>query len=132
MKKLPEVAGLILCHRMEVNTATVELCLAGLFHTLSFSTWPALAEPFTVYTEVFDALAEGIMELAVMQLETEKEIYVQPRWFVSSDRGLTFPLEWRVRKCIFPAPGRYLLKLRFDGEELSQRYLDVQAEETAP
>ena len=62
----------------------MELCLAGLLpHTLSFSTWPALAEPFTVYTEVFDALAEGIMELAVMQLETEKEIYVQPHWFVS-------------------------------------------------
>ena len=41
MRKLPEVAGLILCKRMEVNTATVELCLAGLFHTLEFSKWPA-------------------------------------------------------------------------------------------
>ena len=44
MRKLPDVAGLILCKRMEVNTAAVEFCLAGLFHTLEFSRWPAVAQ----------------------------------------------------------------------------------------
>jgi len=132
MTKLPEVAGLILCNRMEVNTAKVELCLAGLFHALSFSTWPAVAAPFTVYTELFDAEAEGTIELKVMRLETEGDVYRQTKWFVSTDRRLRFPLEWRVTQCRFPAPGRYLVSLRFDGELLSQRFLEIKTKKAAP
>jgi hypothetical protein len=132
MRKLPEVAGLILCKRMEVNTATVELCLAGLFHTLEFSRWPALARPFTVFAQLFDAQAEGIMELTVTRLETEGDIYRQTKWFASADRRLTYPLEWRVTQCRFPAPGRYLVALRLDGQLLSQRYLEIKAKEPAP
>ncbi len=132
MSKLPRVAGLILCKRMEMNPAEAELSLVGLFHSLSFSVWPTLAPLFTVYTEVYDAEAEGIMELVLMRLETEKEIYFQRKWFASSDRQLTYRLEWRVSKCVFPAPGRYLLKLRLDRRELSRRYLEVRTREKAP
>lgn len=132
MSKLPRVAGLILCNRAEMNTATVEMSLVGLFHHLEFSSWPAPPRPFTVYTELYDALAEGIMELAVFRLETGERIYYQQRWFASSDRGLTFPIEWRVRKCRFPAPGRYLLQLQLDGQELSRRFLEIKARETVP
>jgi len=132
MSKLPKVAGLILCKRMEMNPANVDLSLIGLFHALSFSAWPALAPPFTVYTEVYDARAEGIMRLAIVCLETEEEVYWHTKWFASSDRRLTYRMEWRVTQCRFPAPGRYLLSLRLDRKELSRRYLEVTAKERRP
>ena len=132
MSRLPQVAGLILCKRMDVNPAKVEMSLVGVFHELKFSQWPTPVYPFTVYTEVHDAAAEGTMELRLTRLETEKDVYVQQRWFAASDRQLTFQLEWRVRKCAFPAPGRYRLSLQLDGEELSWRYLDVKAREITP
>ena len=130
MSKLPRVAGLILCKRMEVNPAAVEISLVGLFHTLAFSAWPAHA-PFTVYAALQDGLWEGTMELFVMHLETEKRIYSYKKWFNSSDRSLTFNLEWRVRTCSFPAPGRYLVGLQLDKNDLAQHYLDVKAKEGA-
>ena len=128
MSKLPRVAGLIFCKRMEINVAAVEMSLAGVFHTLIFSAFPAHV-PFTVYTELYDAAAEGTMELAVMRLETERTIYRQTRWFASSDRQLVIQYETRVQKCIFPAPGRYAVMLRLDGDELTRRYLDIRARE---
>jgi hypothetical protein len=132
MTKPPRIAALILCKRMEVIPARVEMSLVGVFNSLQFSTWPTPPYPFTVYTELYDAEGEGTMDLDVMRLETEQVIYRRPRWFASSDRGLTFPVEWRVRKCCFPAPGRYMLTLRLDGTELSRRFLDVKQKETAP
>ncbi len=127
MSKSPRIAGLILCKRMEVNPAAVEMSLVGVFHSLTFPAFPAHA-PFMVYAEVYDALAEGTMELAVMRLENEEVVYSHKRWFAASDRGLTFRQEWRVRKCVFPVPGRYALSLRLDDLELTKRYLDVKEE----
>lgn len=131
MRKLPKVAGLILCKRMEVNPAKVEMSLVGVFHSLTFSTWPAYAKPFTVYAELFDAAAEGTMELVLMHLETEKVVYRRQKWFASSDRQLVFHSEIRVGNCVFPAPGQYSVVLRLDGDELARRYLEVRAEEKA-
>ncbi len=132
MKKLPRVAGLILCKRMEVNPTTVEMSLVGLFDTLEFSQWPAYAAPFTAYATLFDALAEGKMELTVTHLESEEVVYTQQKWFASSDRRLVFHTEMRVRRCIFPAPGRHAVTLQLDGQELTRRYLDVWAKENVP
>ena len=67
-----------------------------------------------------------------MRLETEGDVYRQTKWFASTDRRLTFPLEWRVTQCKFPAPGRYLVALRLDDQLLSQRYLEIKAKEPVP
>ena len=72
------------------------------------------------------------MELTVTRLETDGDVYRQTKWFASTDRRLTFPLEWRVTHCKFPAPGRYRIALRLDGQLLSQRDLEIQAKESAP
>ncbi len=132
MRKLPRVAGLILCKRMEVNPSKVEMSLAGLFTSLSFSSWPAPAPPFTVYAALYDGLGEGRIELILTRLETERDVYVHTKWIAFSDRQVLVHLETRVRKCEFPAPGRYALALRFDERELARRYLDIkQAKEVS-
>lgn len=37
----------------------------------------------------------------------------------------TLAIEPMIRRCLFPAPGRYALSLRFDGQELTHHYLSV-------
>ena len=69
------------------------------------------------------------MEVVVNRLETEEDIYSYRRWFAFPRRGLFIHLEIPVRRCIFPAPGRYVFTLRFDEKELAQRPLDVYAKE---
>ena len=77
MSKSPRIAGLILCKRMEVNPAAVEMSLVGVFHSLHVPRLSGRMRPFMVYAEVYDALAEGTMELAVMRLENEEVVYSQ-------------------------------------------------------
>jgi hypothetical protein len=129
MIKLPRVIGLHLCKSLGVDTASAELSLVGIFHSLTFSVWPAPAQPFTAYALLHDGAGEGTMELVVNRLETEEDVYRQRRWFALPGRGLLIHLETRVRRCVFPAPGRYTFTLRFDGKDLAQRPLDVYAKE---
>jgi hypothetical protein len=125
MVKPPKVAGLILCKRIGIDVAVGEMSLVGLIQVLSFGEWPAPADPFTVYAVLYGGSGEGTMELVITRLETEEDIYVHQRWSGFSGQGLSVHLEIPVRGCIFPRPGRYALTLRFDEQQLSQRYFDV-------
>jgi hypothetical protein len=120
----PRVVGLVLCERMAINPAPLRLSLEGMFHALTFESWPAPAA-FTVYAALQGGHAEGTMELCLTRLETEEDVYRYQRWFAFSDPHLTVQMEIPVRRCVFPGPGRYRFSLRFDGDELSGRLLDV-------
>jgi hypothetical protein len=126
--KLPRVIGLTLCKRLGVDPTSGELSLVGIFQSLRFSAWPSPAHPFTAYALLYDGVGEGTIELVVNRLETEADIYTYQRWFVLPGRGMPVHLEILVRKCSFPAPGRYGLILRFDKNELTRRHLDIYAE----
>ena len=80
--------------------------------------------PFTVCGTLFNGDMEGVMEWVVTHLEWEKSIYRQRRW-VSYKPGMLYFLEVPIRKCSFPAPGRYELTCSIDGTQLAQRYFDV-------
>jgi hypothetical protein len=124
MPTLPRVVGLVLCRRMEVDLPTHQTSLVGLFNALTFSTFPAAAA-FTVYAVLYGGKGEGTMKLRVTRLETEEDIYSHERWWTLPGHGLNVHVEIKVRKCAFPGPGRYALSLRFDGQELTSRYLEV-------
>jgi hypothetical protein len=128
MTKLPKVLGLLLCKRMGIDVATGEMSLVGLLRTLVFHQWPAHAEPFLAYTLLYDGVGEGRMVLTATRLETEEDIYRNRRWVAFPGRGLSSHTEIPIRQCIFPAPGRYLFTLRFEGEVLAQQFLDVRSE----
>lgn len=124
MAKEPRVVALVLCERMDVDPAVRRLSLSGVFHVLRAATWPTLAT-FTAYTALQGGRGEGTIELLVTRLETEEDVYRYRRWFAVPDPDLTVHVEIPVRRCVFPAPGRYNFSLRFDGVELTWRLLDV-------
>jgi hypothetical protein len=125
MLKMPRVIGLTLCDRLEVDTATGEVLLAGLFQAQHFLHFPSPPFTFTVYTALFGGVGEGTMELTIQRLENEEDLYSHRRWLALPGRQLIVNLEIRVRDCVFPTPGRYSLTLRFDEQFVTDRLLDI-------
>jgi Family of unknown function (DUF6941) len=68
---------------------------------------------------------EGTMELSVTQALTEVDVRTYQRWLGLPGRSTLVNVEIRVRGCVFEAPGRYAVTLRFDGQELTNRPFDV-------
>src|SRR5262245_58413690 len=116
---------------MTFGAAPPRASLAGTFHTLAFDRWPAEGVPFTAYAALYGGQGEGTIELLVTRLETERIVYRYRRWYAAPGPR-TVHLEIKVRRCLFPAPGRYGLRLRFDGKDLTFRFLDVVARRDRP
>jgi hypothetical protein len=125
MTKPPRAVGLILCRRMEIDTQSVEMSLVGLIPSLTFPTWPARCPAFMGYAALQGGEGQGTIELVVKQLDTEAEVHRYQRWIGFARPGGMLQLEIPLRRCVFPAPGRYSFELHFDGQYLTQRLLDV-------
>jgi hypothetical protein len=70
-------------------------------------------------------VGEGTIELVILRLETEEDVYRYRRWSVFPGREHFVNLAIPVKKCILPAPGRYSVALRFDDRDLSRRFLPI-------
>lgn len=125
MIKLPAVVGLTLCDRVAVDPVMRQYSLIGIFHSLRFSSFPSPPRKFIVYAALYDGFGEGTIEVEMVRIETEEVIYTYRRWLRFAHRLMLVNLEIPVSKCIFPAPGRFFLFLRFDNQEISQRFLEI-------
>jgi hypothetical protein len=74
---------------------------------------------------LYDGVGEGTMGLTFMHLETERDFYQFQRWVPFPGRHYWMNLEIRLKKCLFPEPGRYEFELKFDSQKIGGRYLDV-------
>src|SRR5262249_9403981 len=132
MTRTPRAAGLIFCKRMDIDLAAREMLLRGIFPALFFPSLPSATFPFTVYTVLQNGEGEGKMTLRGLRLETEQQIYVRERWFVWPQGMGTTQLEIPIERIVFPASGRYLFSLAFDGDDAAERFLDVMWERGQP
>lgn len=132
MLRLPIAMGLVLCERLDIDPLARRMSLVGVFHSLRFRNFPTSPQRFTVYAALYGGIGEGTMELMITSLETEQDIHRYRRWQVLPVRGQIGTLEIRLQRCVFPAPGRYALKLSFDGGEATVRYLDILRLEKSP
>jgi hypothetical protein len=124
MAKLPKIVGLTLCDHIEVDPQSGHFSLMGIFHSRRFRQFPSPVVRFTVYTALYGGQGEGTIELVINQAETEKDIYRLQKWLSFPDRQL-INLELKVTRCVFPEPGNYLVGLRFDKRNLTNRTLII-------
>jgi hypothetical protein len=101
------------------------MSLVGLFNARSYSQWPAPLVPFYFYTLLVGGEGDGLMEFVVLRATTEQMVYRYRRWYTVPAPDLSVHFLQRVQRCVFPFPERYLVSLRFEGEILTQRLLDV-------
>jgi hypothetical protein len=125
MTKLPKLVALVLCNELRVDPVKGETSLGGLFHARFVQSFPSPPQVFTVYVALNGGIGEGIMQLVVTCLETEKDVYSYKKWFIASGPDSVVNVEIKIRKCRFPVPGRYGFSLRFDDEEVTHRTLQV-------
>jgi hypothetical protein len=100
------------------------MSLVGLFDQVRVVRMPTVLA-LTVYAGLYGGTGEGTIELTMMHLETEEEVYRYRRWYALLGPGRFLNLEIRVRNWHITAPGRYAAILRFDGQELTSRYFRV-------
>jgi hypothetical protein len=55
-------------------------------------------------------VVEGIIELTISQLETERDVFYRRRDLVFPGRGMVMNIDFPGVNCRFPAPGNYALK----------------------
>ena len=123
--KSPEVFGLVLYKRLDFAQQPGQASLVGLFHAVRFDKFPTPPEKFSVYAALYDGEGEGTIELILTRLETEEEKCICRKWLTLPGRDQVVNLDMSVKHQVFPAPGRYLLALRFDQELLTRRTLEV-------
>jgi hypothetical protein len=121
---VPRAFALTLCERMDVNPATGQISLIGIFNYRRFPSYPTPPQRITAYTVLHDGLGEGTMELAITHAGTDQEFVRLQRWFAMTDRLQMVNLEIIIN-CVFPAPGRYLFDLRFERQPITTRSLDL-------
>jgi hypothetical protein len=117
----PHVVGLTLCDHFEPRP---EPSLVGVFQGLRFSRFPSPLKSFLAYAGLYGKSSEGTIELLLSRLAGEADIYSHKRWVTFPDQFITINLFLPVR-CVFPAAGSYSMSLRFDGEVLTQRNLEI-------
>ncbi len=125
MPKAPKPVGLILCKRYHVDPQVAEQSLIGVFHAFWARTFPYRAPEFTVYAALTGGKGEGRMVLEIMRMETEQVVYGYTKWYACLGDNLIATFERTVRQCLFPAPGRYSVTLKFEDQEVAQRIVDV-------
>jgi hypothetical protein len=123
--KLPEVVALVLCERMDVDPQVGKTSLSGIFHARRFRSFPSPVQTFTVYVAPYGGIGEGTVQLDILRLEPELRIYRWRKWSTFPGAAYLVNLVIRVGDCVFPAPGRYELSLRYDDRLLTYRRIDI-------
>lgn len=101
------------------------MSLVGLFNARSYAQWPSPNDPFFYYALLVGGEGDGLMEFVVLDAATEQLVYRYRRWYTVPAPDFPVHFLQRIQRCIFPLPGRYVISLRFEGEILTQRHLDV-------
>lgn len=131
MAKPPRAVGPLLCRDVTVVPRAATLSLVGLFNARSYAQWPSPLDPFFFYAVLVGGEGDGLMEFVVLSATTEQLVYRYRHWYTVPAPDLPVHFLQRIQRCVFPLPGRYLVSLRFEGEILTQRHLDVQQEQLA-
>ncbi len=131
MAKPPRAIGPLLCRDSAIVPSTATMSLVGLFNARSYAQWPSPIDPFFFYTLLVGGEGEGLMEFVVLSASTEQMVYRYRRWYAVPNPDLPIHFLQKIQRCVFPLPGRYLVSLRFEGEILTQRPLDVQQDQPA-
>ncbi|MBI3824038.1 MAG: hypothetical protein HY289_15325 [Planctomycetes bacterium] len=126
---MPNIIGLILAKRLDVNPSKREVSLVGLHAKLTLPRFPDKVGDHTVFAMLNGGRGEGALQRAVCSVRTPDEwIYRNRRWVRFPDDPLmASTIEIRVKELVFAEPGEYLYVLSFDGKPITDRRISVQA-----
>jgi hypothetical protein len=126
MLQRPSAVGLILCRLVTLEERTRNVTLTNSFKRLAFASFPALPEPFCVYTALTDGLGVVDLNLVVSRCDTLEIVYSRSYRATFPDPLRQLRLWWQIRSCAFPVAGRYEFALQANGETITQAVLEIE------
>jgi hypothetical protein len=120
MIQLPKALGLTLCDQVLFEQGTQKPSLIGCFIGMAVDHFPSGPQKFDVFAALTDGLGEATIDLVVVHLESERQVYAQSMELTFQDPLKVVNLRIRVRTCAFPEAGSYVFALGVNGEELAQ------------
>ena len=121
----PIALGLTLCDYVIVEEGTKKVSLIGTFTGIAVEHFPAVPQPFSVFSALIDGMGNATMRIEVTNQETGEEVYARDRPIHFPDRLTEVYIHYRVRQCRFQNPGWYQATLFVDNDWVAQRRFRV-------
>ncbi len=128
----PIVLGIELCEKAIEEEQTKNVTLINTFLSIWVEDFPSAPEPFVVSVVMTAGVGSVTMDLIIVRLETDEEVYVDRFAVEFPYRLAEIRLLIPIVECSFPAPGKYQFTLETNGEWIAKRDLQVLTEEIEP
>lgn len=122
----PVVLGLAVCEQVIVEEKTKNVTLVSCFTKLRVDAFPSPPQRLAVFAAFRDGHGTAKLELVIFSTESGEEIDAIHSTIQFPDRLTEVRAVFHLRRCVFPAPGRYLFTIRIDGEWMAQREIKVE------
>ena len=125
MVPTPVALGLNVCEKIVVEEGTKNVTLVNCFSKMFVDGFPTGPQPFAVHSTLRDGQGRANINLVVARSDTHEVVYSQQGTIDFPNRLTEVRTLFRLKKCSFPASGRYVLTLLIDGDWVAQREIDI-------
>jgi hypothetical protein len=115
----------MLCDQVIFEQGTQKPFLLRVFTGIAVDNLPSAPQRFDIFVALTDGLGDVTINLSVVHLESNAEIYSQEIALHFPDPLQVVNVRFRVRRLIFDDVGTYLFALTVDGEEIAARRVRV-------
>lgn len=122
----PIVRYMVLCEDMIIQAKQISLIHLILnIRSRSAPRYPLLHEELCVFVVVAEATGSGTVGIDVLLLDTRNIVFATKRRLLQfgSDPLQAHGIPFRVKNCLFPEKGLYLVQFHFDGHVLAEQEL---------
>jgi len=111
----------MLCDQVALEEGTQKPYLLGVFTGMAAVEFPTLPQRFDALAALTNGLGDVTMNLSVVHLDTNQEIYTQTLRANFPDPLRVVNVRFRMRTFVYPAAGTNLHALTVDDEEIGAR-----------
>jgi uncharacterized protein DUF6941 len=128
---LPRVQAMVVCDRVkESETEPGVFSLSGVRAFIGASSFPAFCPLLRAFVHMSGHQGIAFCHVEVNRLETDETIYRTPTKKITfKGPTVVVPVMFRVRNCVFPAPGLYYVQVFHEGKMIAERPLELLQEE---
>lgn len=122
---LPQVRGLYVCDRVEVEPSTRNVTLVSCFSRLQVDRFPSPPVGFTVFATLTGGFGLVKMKLMISRLTDNHQVYSRDLPVEFRDRVEEVRFVVRLHQLVFPGHGQYTIELLADGEWMAQTVVSL-------
>lgn len=128
---LPRVPAMMICDHIEESDDEIGVYhLVGVRSSLHVPVFPALCPRLGVFVQMSGHRGEAPCSVRIRQEATDDAIYQTKSKLISFlDPTLVVPVVYRLRNCIFPAPGLYFIEILHEKKLIGERRFQLRQEE---